>query len=357
MAFFFVRLGNSEPQVVLAAPRLGSGQAELQALLDQEVQANEGAIQAIVNDAVKKPLFLRGSADSVAVAALLPSLPLIAKRRYVSMSVGGYATLRSDSYELATLQDRLDNFRMKDDFAMGAALHPLALQANISLEKLVRGLSLQGAFGLMSLRYKGFDFSSFLVQGGLAWQFFAPAGKSRFLRWEGLCLAAGLAWSANSFGTRVSPGLIRRSFSFDLDGGGPLLPIPLSVSLDPSFDIKLESSALAAPIQVSTGIRALGSLSFQAGCGVYPIWATSAIRLDSVAGTTELELDSYLSGLMEQNGSISVSGTTDPLAARPFGGFISAAFGLEAGGCGIRLPLLWDFGSGLSAGLIVGVAI
>lgn len=348
---------SCEPRVSLIAPRLTAGNAQLQALLDQEVQANAGAIKKIVNEAIDKPQFLKGSAVANAEAALLPASPLIADRRYFSFTVGSYAAVTSDTLEPRLLQERLDNFQLKDDFAMGAGLQPLSLQLNIPMSFISRDLSLQAAFGLMRLRYRGFDFSSLLVQGGLNWQCLRPVGKSRLLRWEGLTLGLGCAWSTNSFGTRASPGAISRSFSVDPDEGGPFLAIPLSVSLDPSFDISLESSSLLLPLHITTGLRVLGSLSLQAGAGLYPIWGRSAIRLNSVAGTTDLRVDSYLAKSIERNGSISVSGSSDPMQARAFGGFINVGLGLETGPCGIRLPLLWDFDTGLCAGMLIGIAI
>jgi hypothetical protein len=160
-------LACAEPQVTLIAPRLQAGNVQLQALLDQEVQANVGIIRTIVNDAINKPLFLRGSADANAEAALLPASPLIADRRYFSLTVGGYAAGTSDTIVPVRLQERLDEFQLEDDFAMGASLQPLSMQLNVNLDRLVRGLSAQAAFGLMRLSYQGFDFSSLLVQGGL----------------------------------------------------------------------------------------------------------------------------------------------------------------------------------------------
>ncbi len=329
-------------------------------MLDQEVQANVASVQALVDDVLNKPLFMQGMADANAELGILPSSILLDDHRFFSLALGGYASATSDSLDPNILRGRLDSIQAEDDYPMGAALHPLSFQLKLPLDKLVKGLGIQASFGHMSLSYEGFDYSGWMAGGGLNWRCFGPSGKSRLLRWEGLELSLALAYSENKVGTEASTGAITRNFSIDLGEDNPLFfGYPVSISLDPSFDIAVKSSSFALPFQFATGISALGFLTLQFGAGLYPAWGQSRIDLKSVDGTTGITIGGQLAQLIAEGGegSIKVSGSTAPTKSRSLGAFLSATARLDFGHCGISLPLLWDFRSGYSAGLSMVVSI
>jgi hypothetical protein len=350
-------LAVSEVAVVITAPTLTTG-GVLQAMLDEEVASYTKNIQSIVNEALTKPLLMQSLADANTENSLLTGFVYLNDRRYVSIVVGGCASLVSDTHDIPSLESRLENFQLSSDYSLGAAAQPLCLQLDVSLARLVKGLGAQASFGYIPpLEYQGFEFSSISAQCGLDWLCLGPVGNKRLVRWDGLEFGLGLAWSYNSLNTRISTGESSRTLSFRPDGDGPLLPITVTISLDPQFDATVEMQSFALPFQVTTGFTVLGAFSFQIGGGLYPAFGWSDIRLQSVDGTTKISVDNYLESLISQDGYITASGTTDPVYSKVFGYFASGALRLLMGRCSITLPVIWDYSTGLSAGLNVGVSI
>jgi hypothetical protein len=143
----------------------------------------------------------------------------------------------------------------------------------------------------------------------------------------------------------------------DPDGSGPMFPISATIYLNPEFDTTIESSSFALPLQVTTGITIFGTFSLQVGGGIYPAWGHSDIKVNSVDGTTAIGLDQNMEGMVQQNGYITVSGSTDPVDSKAFGYFVSGALKLVMGGCYLTLPVLWDCSTGIGAGLNIVIAI
>jgi hypothetical protein len=327
-------------------------------MLDKEVSSYTSNIQSIMNEALTKPLLMQGLADANTENSLMSGFVYLDDRRYVSIIVGSCASLVSDTYDIPSLESRLENFQLSSDYSLGAAAQPLCLQLDVSLDRLVEGLGVQASFGYVPpLEYQGFEFSSISAQFGLDWLCLGPVGDKRFVRWDGLEFGLGLAWSYNSLSTRISTGEISRTLSFSPDGDGPFLPFPVTISINPQFDATVEMQSFALPFQITTGFTVLGAFSFQVGGGLYPAFGWSDIRLQSVDGTTKISVDSYLESLISRDGYINASGTTDPVYSKVFGYFASGALRLLMGRCSITLPLIWDCSTGLSAGLNVGVSI
>jgi hypothetical protein len=346
--------------VTITAPQLKPGMLRIQSMLDQELENARAGIASAVNQLAEKPLFMSGFADAAAAAALAPLLPLPEAGRGHGLSAGAAAGLRLPDWDFASLGQTISQATPEIDLAAGAGLAPLQALLDVDLGFLVPGLAIRGSFGWTDARFaaEGQDFRLRVLQAGgaLSWRL-GRMPKGLPVAWDGIQLRAGFSWLRNQVSTRLTVDPIVQGFTLDLDDTGPLLPMDVTVRVEPALDAGIQSEVWLVPVQLSTGLRLADFLCLDIGGGVDFSGGNAGLSLE---GTQDIQVLGFLGGLIQRNGSITISGVTRGAAPELAHGFASACLQFRAGGFTLSLPVAWRFGANLpsgslSAGLMAGV--
>jgi hypothetical protein len=130
--------------------------------------------------------------------------------------------------------------------------------------------------------------------------------------------------------------------------------MPVAVSVTPDYQLKLDAWALCLPIHVSTAVTLLDTLGLQLGGGlIFALGQTGLV----VSGSVPIEVQGYLANLQQTPGSLGLSGST--AGARPWViyGDVFASLRFNVGPLSLTVPVMYRFTNGLSAGLVLGLAL
>lgn len=346
---------GADLSVAIVSPTLKPGMSKLQAMLDGEVGAAAAQIEALAAAWLLKPLLMTALAQANG-GSVLPPASGAHSGDDLSVSLGCFASAQSDTWDLAALEARLEGFQIEDDYAVGAAVRPLVLEASIPLSFVAPGLGARLQAGYLGARVLAYELASLSFGAFATFTTGRSAPRGRLLEWRGLNVELGVALGRNRLSTTVAPGVVSRTLSFDPDGAGPLPVFDVEVQVDPLIDLDVVSSSLVFPLRLSTGIALLDTFLLAAGAGADLCAGSTSI---GVQGAPEIEVQGFLAGLVEESGQgrVEVSGSVAAeyaVSVRPFA-FASAAF--RVGPFEIGATALYRHPSGLAAGVSMGVAL
>jgi hypothetical protein len=175
------------------------------------------------------------------------------------------------------------------------------------------------------------------------------------LAWNAIRLELGGTYLSSTLSMEISPGTISQVIPVDPDGAGPLLAQSATLSVTPTINAGILTSLWGAYLGATTGWTAFHALSFCVGGGITCAQTDSAISVS--VDHAEIEVAGYLSNLITENGSISISGTISDYAYFLWGGYLSAGLGFSSGPFSLSIPLIWKIPGGLGAGAFVGIAL
>jgi hypothetical protein len=360
LCFFLCGALFAQVTVTITAPRLKPGMLRIQSMLDMQLEDARAGIESTVNQLAAKPLFMGSFADAGCAAALAPLLSLPPAGRGHGLSVGASGGVQLPDWDFAALAVAVAQPTPNIDLAAGAGLAPLQALLDVDLGFLVPGLAARGTFGWTDAQVsaQGQDFRLRVLQagGGLSWQW-GRMPKGQPVAWDGVGLRVGFSWLRNQISTRLQVDPIVQTFSLDLDDSGPVLPLDVTVQVAPALDVGIQSDVWLVPIQLSTGLRLADFLCLDIGGGVDFCGGNAGLFLE---GTQDIQVLGFLGGLIQENGSITISGVTQGGAPEPVHGFASACLQFRAAGVTLSLPVAWRFGAdlpsgSLSVGLMAGV--
>jgi hypothetical protein len=296
---------GAEISILIVPPRLKPGMAQLQTMLEQEVGAVGHDLADIAGAYLLKPLFMSANAHANG-SAILPSVVPARPGDVLSVALGCSAAAQTDTWDIALLTQRVDGFKIEDDYAVGAGVRPLALDLTLPLGSLLRGLDLRLTAGFMQAEILGYTFRSIAAGVFVDYAFVRPRGWGSILSWRGLSIGLGAAGGENRLSTVVAPGVVERTLSFDPDGAGPLPVFNVDIQADPRVSVAVASSALVFPCVLSTGITILDSLTFTVGGGVDLSTGGTSVGVD---GDPEVTILGHLADLIEEPGRVELSGS------------------------------------------------
>jgi hypothetical protein len=346
---------GADISVLIVPPTLKPGMARLQAMLDGEVEAAAAEIEELAGAYLLKPLLMSAVARANA-SALLPAAAAARSGFAASVSLGCFASAQADTWDVALLTERLDTFDLQDDFAVGAALRPLAIEAAIPLDFIARGLEARVSAGFLRAEVQGYELATLSGGAFVGWTVGGTRHQGRPLEWRGVTVELGAALGRNRLSTVVAPGIVARTLSFDPDGAGPLPVFDLDIQVDPRIELDVVSSSLVFPFSVSTGIELLDTIALVAGGGADLSAGSTSI---GVQGAPVIAIQGFLADLVEESGQgrVEVSGSVDQgyaASLRPFA-FAGAAF--RVGPFELSAVALYRSPGGLAAGVSMGVSL
>ncbi len=344
-----VKAGWAQIEVELTAPKLKPGMAALEVMLQAAAESFSGNIVSIIEPSLSKPLFMQAFTGATITASLLPGQ--LQSNRGVAFSMGSAASVWSANYSEETITS-LKDIGMNTDLEAGTCIMPLLAQFSVPLKGILPGLDVGGYLGYMKISGSTIGIQSFSTGAFSGLLLFGPENddSGSIFSWQGIKLSLGGGYSQGTLSMTVAPGPIYQDIPIDADGAGPLVPQIATISIEPSIDAGVRSIVAGARIFGSTGITLFNALKLSAGVGFSVAQGNSAI---SIEADEPITVKGYLAGLVETDGSISVSGTTAKTETFSFSPYLSSNISFRVGAFNIALPLVWNIKKGLGAAVLV----
>ncbi len=346
LSLFFSVL-NAETTVNLTIPTLKPGMAALEAMLALSVEDFNAEINDIITSSLDKPLFMEGFSGAAAMAVIVPGT--VDEGKKASITIGSAGSVFSDNLSLATI-DRIRALETDSDLKAGACIQPLVINVNYPLEFLYPGLSGGAALGFMNAETGKYGIWSFSAGLSARIHFFAP--RRGYFSWDGVSVSGGTDYAVNRLTALIHTGEVSKNFDLDPDGLGPLVPINVTLSMNPSIRAGIESNLLSFKLQARTGVTCFDALSLFAGAGVSAAFVKTGISLDADEPIT---IRGYLANLVEKQGRISVTGTTAAHDSFSGGIFLLTGMKFSVGSFVVSIPLVWKPFESLGTGVFAGV--
>jgi hypothetical protein len=339
---------------------LPPGSETLTDILASQVALATQDIEPVVNASLDKPKLLGAFGEALSLSLLPLSQGPSWKGRYFSLTLASGAALVGDSYDIGLWTERFRTLAPDSDYRLGLGLQPFTGRLSISLDPLVRGLSVKASGGYLDYKLRGVGLKAWSAQGGLSWLALPPWSPVRGLAWRGLLVDLAYGYSSNSVTATLDLDTISRQSTFVPN---PYLPLSYTVDLQvkPSFELAFATIAQALPLQLSTGFTFFDFLSLTLGGGASWTWGRSSIGL---SGTQPIELgivDSNLDAdFIDPNkpGTITLSGEREGEPSAAWRWYAYGALEIRVGAIYFQAPLLaYCPGSGFSASLGMGLSL
>jgi len=334
--------------ITLVAPELQDGMQSLESMLQTEAEGFLDEILVLVEETLDKPLFMAAFNGATMTSSLLPGILGLVDG--IAISVGSSGAVWSASYSPETFAS-LSAVDATTDLELGTFIQPLTLQVGVPLGRLLPGLYAGGYLGWMKASGALLGIESFSAGAFSGLRLFGNPEQSAMLRWNGLEISIGGGYSVGTLSMNIAPGSIYQTIPLDPDGAGPLLPLSTTISVDPDIQAGVRSSTLGGRLGISTGIALFDvlDLSIGGGCGLST--GSSAISID--ARGQEIRIEGYLSNLVEENGTISIDGTTAAVEATTVYPYLDARLGFRVGAFTIAMPFVWNIPKGIGVAVLV----
>jgi len=339
---------SAEPVVTFTAPHLKPGMASLEAMLQSSGEEFSSDVETIVAAALYKPEFMRGFSGAAANTVLIPSA--VKDTSHPSIFLGSTAAIYSTNLSPGLVND-IKSLDADSDVKLGASVQPLVLRASFPLDRLYHGLYAGANIGYMDA--EAGDYGVWAFTGGLSVGYTLIRPKKGAIAWNGVSLLAGVDYAKNRITAIIRPGTIWKDVSLDPDGEGPLVPIDVTLSLDPAIKGGVESSLASFSLSASTGVTFIESVSLFAGGSLSAAFAETGISIDT---DSEIKIEGYLSKLVLQQGRISIEGTTSVEKSTMLGGYLQTGIQFNVGAFSITVPVVWKPFESLGTGVFMGVS-
>jgi len=340
----------------IVAPVLQPGMASLEAMLAASADEFSGEIVDLVDSTLVKPLFMSAFTGAAATLSLIPGLS--PRGGGLTVSLGSAASAWSADFSAEGIA-ALQALRPEDDLEAGLCVQPLLARVSVPLGRVIRGLSADAYLGFMDAQGEAYGVRSFAAGASAGLELFRQArgrktddgsgADAGFAEWQGVALTLGGGFSSGTVSLLVEPGAIYQSIPLDPDGSGPLVAQTTTIEVEPSVTAGVRTTVFGARVAAMTGVELFRTFSLSAGggCGLYT--GSSAIELES---DDELRVLGYLSELVEENGRVMLSGTTDPETSAGFYPFLAANLGFRVGAFGLSVPVAWSVPKGLALAVL-----
>ncbi len=344
----------AEVNIEIEMPVLGAGMSELEVLIASNVGLAVSGIDLMIGNLLSKPELTAAYGKATGLSYVLPVLGSIPVSSKFSFSMGGYAGVFSDTFNIISLSDQFETLKPEDDFVFGVSPNILNTSFTFPLDFVFPGFSLFGSLG-----YADFSSSDFFVSNlsgllSLNYSVLPCFTKEDFLTWYPLLIQAGVSYGVSSLGFSVPAGLITEDFGMDPDGDGPLLPLSVTIEIDPVIDIGLEARTGVFNIAVSTVLSVFNFIHAYAGLGINYTYGSTALTLFS---TENIVVKGYLADLIEKQGTITIRGNVEGGSPNSLMPYLFSGFQFDIGNIFISIPILYHPVKGLGAGISAGVSL
>ncbi len=349
LLFYISFYSPAEPLVVITPPTLnGEGNDSLQAMLNAACADFTGELANLASESLDKPLFMEGFVNAAARTLLVPGA--VPGNGKMTLSVGSTVAVYSEDLS-PTMIERLGELDTESDERTGACTQPITISFEMPLDMISPRLRAGVSGGWIKAETTEYGLEAWTVGGGASWRVF-PA-RSGMAAWDGLDVSFGADYGKNKITALVQPGRMTQTVTIDIDDDGPLVGIDTILSMEPDILGGVETGAFSFRFRASTGATFFRALGLSAGAGWMAARGSSAVAIDTDA---PIEVEGTLGGMIEENGSIVITGTTSKRDFFTQAFFLQSALSFEVGSFRLSIPVIWTPADGVGAGAFAGVS-
>jgi len=354
--FLFISLGSLAAEISITAtmPTLGPGMARLEALLSESLGPSLAEVENTFNDLLDKPELTGAFSTASALNGTLPLQGSLVRASEYSFAFGSYGTLYSNTFDADSLNDQFSDMEEDDDFTFGVNLLLVNTSFTLPLDQLISHTTGYLSLAYADLSSEDYYLKNFFVQAALGYPVLKEIRRRKLLVWTPLYGQCGLSFAYSKIGALVDAGTITDNFELDPDGSGPLLPQNVSVQIEPSGDVGLETHMGTLSFSLSSAISLLETFHYYVGAGISFSLGRTDISVESFENITVL---GYLSNLIEKDGSVRVSGNVDGSRPEAVLTYFYTGIQLDVSSIFLNIPFSFSPGSAVSTGLSVGISL
>jgi hypothetical protein len=344
----------AEINISIEMPVLGEGMSELETIMASNVGLAVSGIDLMIGDLLSKPKLTAAYGNATGLSHTLPILGSLPGNSDYSFTIGGYGGIFSDTFNIKILSEQFDTLNPEDDFSFGIGPNMLNNSITFPLDFILPGFSLFGSFG-----YVDFSNSDFFVRNisgilSLSYTILKDRNVEDFFKWSPLLVQAGISYGVSSLGVSMPAGLITEDFGIDPDGDGPLIPLSVTIEIDPVIEIGLEAQTGTFNLTLSTIISVFNFVHAYAGLGLNYTYGSTALTLFSYE---DIVVKGYLENLIQEKGKITIGGTVEGVSPNGLLPFLFSGLQFDISNFFISIPILYHPVNGLGAGLSAGVSL
>ena len=273
------------------------------------------------------------------------------KRFSVSLNTSLSCQLFSSDYEeiITTFSD----FSFKDDIYFGFGVQPFTCSFLLyhalpdSLKNLIIGINI----GASDLSYINYNLDTFNAGVTVFYPFFRKVSLLKVITWNPLHLYTGFSYFYNSISLLFSYNS-NFSFSIDPDGpGGSELPINGETEIQLNPEMSINSKTFVFPLAFITSFDFGLFFMLDIGGGLDILLGRSSI---SIEDETDITVTGDLADYVESIGNISITGNISENNPGFIRFKVSVALGFHIDPIWIKIPVIYYFNNGISAGIKIG---
>jgi len=345
---------SAQVSVDITTPTLGSGMSQLESLLVSNLGTAISEIEIMVNETLSKPELTSSFGNATGLCSAVSMLGNIPQFSNYSLSIGANASLYSNTLDFNVISDRLASLQPEDDFQFGIGVQGISANFSMPLFFLIEDLSVFGSIGYLNISTDEYFINDFSALASAKYSVFDAVEPSRIFKWTPLTVQAGISYGYNNLGTTIEAGAITETFEADPDSDGPLLAQNVSVEMNPLIDLGLESHIGTVLFSLSSGITVFDSFHLFLGGGLNLAFGKTGI---SVHSEEEINIIGYLSDLVEEEGSVLISGAVEGGPPKAFLPYIYSGLQFDFSSSFINLTVLYHPAAGISGGISMGVSL
>lgn len=345
--FLFIQINIFSEISVDVNLNLGSNDIEnLESTLEYYVISTFSEYEETLEDSFNKPKILSAftTSSNMAQASNMTTHSDIIGRYFISIggSAGGY----SKTWDPEELEESIRGITPSVDLELGANIQ--LLNINLSSKYFTVG------FSFIDLEKSDYFYQSAsgTIYSGLTP--FSPIRLTRNFSINPLSLAGGISYSRTQGGVTIYPGILEGSFQLDPDGGGPLTSEEVGIELDPVIEAGMVINSGILNFLLSSDLYIRDIVTFSLGSGVYQAFGEGNFYFK---GNSDIELIGSLSSLLEESGSMNISGSIGHGTPKFFVGYIFTNIRVNFGGAFITFNALFNPPKGLALGITTGYAL
>lgn len=338
--------------VVINTPTLGDGMGNLQALLNANIGSAVSELVTVANDSLDKPAITGAFGSAAGLSRSLPVISSLPQSSRYSASLGGYGGIYSYSLDANEIKSDISSLTPEGDIEFGLSGQLLRTNFTVPMDFFIERLNLFTSLGYLNLTMDDYFIENLSITLAAGYTPIKDIKLHRNIKWKPLTLQGGISYGMNKIGVNIETGVITQEFDMDPDGAGPLLSETVTVELNPTLKMSLDTYIGTLNLSASSGGVFLDFIHLFFGGGINYTFGTTQISVDSNEDITVL---GYLSNLIDEPGSISISGGVDGGSPVPLTGYIFSCIQFDISRTFINISALYFPDKGASAGVTFGV--
>ncbi|MBN2440610.1 MAG: hypothetical protein JXJ04_04675 [Spirochaetales bacterium] len=329
---------------------------DIEALEDEINIYFEDFIDYVEND-IKKKETMKGFSEANAFTHAAISYPAINGFKAISFCLNLSAAGQLFSIDYDEIISTMENTTIEEDIYLGFGFQPFTCSLEMnpgfffpSLPDYFTRLNLGLHIGGASFLYLTYPLFSFNIGLFASYAFRPEQQLFKMLTWNPLKIYTGVSFFYNEI---TFPFAFDLELPISLDGPGPIGEITGDVIIPFTPEASLKSETFVLPLGLMTSFQVGWFFSLDMGCGFDLLLGRAYISIEDEA---EISLSGEIATYTESTGKVIINGhihesNPDFLRAR-----MSIAFGFDFDPLRIKIPFVYYFDNGISAGIKIGIS-